>query len=383
MSRVPLFITNYSLSSKTAIGVQTKHLMKGFPGAKHAYWSRFTVEADPAMSTRLEHAAVSRLGFLKGDSTFGRATRALGLSWWNGDRLAPRRERWVRKNLADRVSSLYLAPLDRSDAAKMRHLVEILGRPFLLHYWDSLDGAIGDDPNHVWLIRHASRVMAISEPIVDEVRALGVEADILLFTRPAPDRGVRPEPPTEDLRIGLVGDVLSYMDGMAVLDEAVGFMRAKGRAVEMVYVGRPTLGEQANARMSNKMALAGFLSDAERDATLLKCHLGYLPGPRPAPVADYRSRYSIPSRTLDFLGLGLPLVGTVHPDSGTARFLRSLGLTEAFAYERPASLAERFESLLAPEVWHAAAAESERAFERFLAEDPVTKLRSAMSTLDR
>ena len=382
VSKVPLFVTGFSLSSKTAIGTQTKHLLAAFPEANHLYWRRFTFEKDRPNSFLLEHPIVSRYGALQRASSLRRVSRLLGLNQWRDDALIPAKAKWVEE-LASKVSTLYIAPIDRPDASRMRYLVGLLDRPYLLHLWDSLDDPIQDDPNFVWLIQNARKVMVLSRSLQDEVRALGVESEMLLFTRPSSSQHAHTAPDVQKVRIGLLGDILSYFDGMKVLDGAVATLIERGVAVDLVYIGPPAVAKRINARLQNKVVCTGFLSEAERDATLASCHFGYLPGPGQSPETNLRSRYSIPSRTLDFLSVGLPIIGPIHSDSTTVHFLRSLGITENFAYDDVVSLADRIQALCQPEVWHTAAAASAEAFDRFQAEKPIEKFQAAMVELDR
>jgi hypothetical protein len=66
----------------------------------------------------------------------------------------------------------------------------------------------------------------------------------------------------------------------------------------------------------------GYLrDDLDFQRVLLDCHLAFLPGPS---EDDHFARYSIPSRTADFLTAGLPMLACVARQSATGQFLAPL-----------------------------------------------------------
>ena len=78
---------------------------------------------------------------------------------------------------------------------------------------------------------------------------------------------------------------------------------------------------------------------------------------------DLRSRYSIPSRILDYMAVELPIVGTVHEASATGGFVRKLGLDPAATCSGPEEIADWLVRLSRPERWAEQSAKSRNAFD--------------------
>ena len=73
----------------------------------------------------------------------------------------------------------------------------------------------------------------------------------------------------------------------------------------------------------------------------------------------------MPSRLLDFLVAGLPIVGTLHPASAAMQMCRSVDLETGMDCQSPDELANRIMTLLEPNVWATSSEQSLRASQVF------------------
>src|ERR1035438_8601932 len=139
--RIPLFINRFSLSPRTAIGVQTLRLMDPYQDCLHFHWwSSSLKEMDPR-SVLFENSVLSRYSFLH-DPKLVRVCEWLGISSWSGSDLRPARARCLVNQYRERVSSAYVAPLSETDATRCLKLAKLVGVPFVLHLWDVLEGDV-------------------------------------------------------------------------------------------------------------------------------------------------------------------------------------------------------------------------------------------------
>lgn len=375
---VPLFITKFSESPKTAIGVQTALLMTPFPTRRHVYWATARSYPNSASRLRLENPVLARVGRLQRPKPAG-LLRTIGIGWWRDGVLRPSR-RGVLRSLRREVSHLYVAPIDADDAERMRFLVEQLDRPYVLHLWDSLNGPVAADPNMCWLAEHAGGVVSLSAPLIEELEEIGVHSGTLLFTR-QPSRVQAQQPPKagEPVRIALLGVLDPYLDGVLALATAIQRLRDRGVDVDLVYIGSPKSVRRVNEHLTRSLEATGFLSAPERDACLASCHFGFLPGPMADPGSDMRSRYSIPSRALDFLAVGVPTVGTVHPASATGRFYEQLGLQDGMVCSDAEQVADAILRLMDADRWRDRQRRSTDAFADLAADPPTAQLERLMA----
>ena len=372
--RVPIFVTRHSLSPKTAVGVQTAHYLQEFPDWRHLHWAEFDHRLrHDRRSMRIESLLVARW---PGYAEKARGLLGVAKSWWTGDRLCAPREHELVTSLAGRASALYLAPMDVTDAARMRYLAEVLGRPFVLHIWDSLNSPLLDSADHRWLIAHAAKVFALTGTMANELRESRPDVEELLFVR-EPTRSRAREPETGGvLRVGLLGFLRSYRSGLRLLLEAY---RGARTPLELRYIGSRRTLDRLGEEVTGSMTVTGHLRSGQaRDRALAACHVAMLPGPMEAPEVDLRSRYSIPSRVLDFMAVGLPVVGTVHPESATANFCREMGIAEHVCCQTAEEILEAFRRLREPQYWERCHQASLAGLARVDCAGQIRQLRKAM-----
>ena len=357
-----LFVTQYALSDSTAIGVQTKLFTEQFENWAHVYWEPDRSHAAPAQSLCLENALPLLWPSTSGRGFFRRSLKAAGLNWWSNDRLRARHGRTLRAFAAD-ADACYVAPLDAAGAARCRNIVEIVGRPFLIHLWDILDGDLRNGSADLqWLVRNATHALCVSKPLLEEARSFNARTGCLEFQRrPARDRAVAPDAATP-FRIALIGHLNSYRGGLELLLDALRQLDAEGTTTEILYIGREVGLEFLPQDIRRRITCSGFLSDEDRDLALASCHAGFLPGPLESPQSDGRSRYSIPSRVLDFCAAGLPVIATVHPELATAFFLEPLSGKGAFLAEDARGIADAARLLRDVAAWRRSSEDALRFF---------------------
>jgi hypothetical protein len=349
-----LFVTPYALSGRTAIGVQTKFLLKQFTNWVHLSWEPEKGTPQLPNSHRAEIGLLPLWPFTTGRGFLWQLINRSGLSWWRNDRLCQRYQKWLL-TVAQDTQACYLAPLDASGATRCRHIVELINRPFVVHLWDILDGSPSADLR--WLLERAEHVFCVSKPLFNDAAAFNSSVDYLRFQRSGSRFLAKPPGPTETFRIALIGHLNSYQDGLALLMGALQQLKQEGTRTEVIYIG-PKQGLHLLPRHLREMvASVGFLSDERRDAVLSSCHAGFLPGPL-KPQTDGRSKYSIPSRLLDFFAVALPVIAAVHPGSATANFLAPIAGKATFLLQRTEEICRVIQALRERSCWQEASARS-------------------------
>ena len=378
-SLVPLFINRFSLSPRTAVGVQTVRLLGPYDDWLHFHWWTNSLRRMDRRSVLLENALLSRYSFLH-HPTLVRMCEQLGISAWKGSELRPGLVKRLTAAYRERVNSVYVAPLGELDAERCLKLTRLVGAPFVLHLWDVLEGDVSRGALRE-LIDRAQRVFCVSHPLLRDISTFRPDAELLLFSRDASLAKAQP-PDHGPLKIVIHGNVSSYAEGLDDLDGAMALLQSKGVPVEVSFLGSPKILRQAHTTIKKKVKVHGFFAtQQELDSALSHAHVGFLPGPKLDPKRDLRSRYSIPSRIVDYLAVGLPVVGTVHPASATGEFARWVGLDSVFC-TGPEQLADRLLRLYGSDSWAEHKASSLLAFQILQGEEsPALFLKRAMEKI--
>ena len=111
-NRVPLFINRFSLSPRTAIGVQTLRLLGPHQDWLHFHWWSSSLKQPDPRSVLFENTVLSRYSFLHNPKLV-RFCEQLGISSWSGSDLRPSLAKRLTAHYRERVSSVYVAPLGR------------------------------------------------------------------------------------------------------------------------------------------------------------------------------------------------------------------------------------------------------------------------------
>jgi hypothetical protein len=377
--RVPLFINRFCLSPRTAIGVQTLRLMEPHQDSLHFHWWSSSLKQMDPRSVLFENTLLSRYSFLHNPSLL-RVCQRLGISLWNGNDLrAPMVER-LQKEYRERVSSAYIAPLSEPDAQRCLELANLVGAPFVLHLWDVLEGDVFSGALRQ-LVERAESVFCVSQALLDDVSLIRSDAELLCFSR---DEALVKAKPRQrgPLKIVMHGNVSSYAEGLDDLDKAIPLLERKGLKVEVSFLGSPKILRQAKTTLKG-VSVGGFCpTQQDLDVELSRAHVAFLPGPKLDPKIDLRSRYSIPSRILDYMALDLPVVGCVHKASATGGFLQELGLDASTTCSGPDEIAEWLTRIARPVHWAEQSAKSRNAFDLLRRqEEPAQKLKRALDNI--
>jgi hypothetical protein len=360
---VPLFVTAQSLSPRTPNGVQTRNFLESFPEWKHLFWDAADFKNHDSRSTRIESLLFSRYSIFKRDPAPGVARALAGFSRWQKNTPKPALRRWLHTAVKNDVSAVFVSICSINDAERMQAILMELERPFVVHLWDLLDGDHMRSPSFRWLIESAAHVFCLTQEMVDHLSPTRPDATILRFTRP-PSKYVATEPSGGPLRIGLIGNCRPYLDGLSVLNEALRILKLRNQPFSVVYVGSKKRLKEWGERLEGEVEVSGFVeSGDERDLLLSRCHVGFLPGPLAPPATNALSKFSIPSRVLDFMATGLPITGTVHPQSATATYLETHGLGSSLGANTAELLAERLIELSDSSAWRGYAERSLQGFE--------------------
>ncbi len=378
-NRVPLFINRYSLSPRTAIGVQTMRLLGPHQDWLHFHWLTSSFQRPDPRSVLFENTVLSRYPFLRGPRP-SKIIEKLGLSSWSGNDLRPSLAKRLADHYRGRVSSAYVAPLGEDDATRCLELTNLVGVPFVLHLWDVLDGDVAGGALRE-LVDRAERVFCVSQPLLDDVLRIRGDAELLSFSRD-PARATAKPREQGPIRVVMHGNVCSYAEGLDDLDQAITLLEGTGLEVEVSFLGSPRILRLAKTTLKKRVKVHGFLpTQHDLDQELSRAHVGFLPGPKLDPGFDLRSRYSIPSRILDYMAVDLPIVGVVHEASATGGFVRKLGLHPAATCPGPEQVADWLLRLSRPDHWAEQSAKSRHAFDLLQRqESPAQKLKR---TLDK
>ena len=256
-AREPVFVTRYSLSPKTAIGVQTRHYVDAFDRWRHVHWLEFgSLLGRDERSILLGNVLVGKWPHYAKKVRRVPGMREFSAPIWKDDVLVDRRSLEKIEVQRARTSALYLAPVDDVDAARMRNLVELFDRPYVLHLWDAMGKPMLQSAHHRWLIEHAHQVLALSKPLLAEVRELRPDVAELLFVREPTERRAKPQG-MGPLRIGLIGFLPAYRTGLHLLHDAYKQMRSAGTAVELCFVGSPRALRRLDEPITKEMTYTG------------------------------------------------------------------------------------------------------------------------------
>jgi Glycosyl transferases group 1 len=371
----PLFVTRFGLSDRTAIGVQTKRLLGHFSDYLHLYWNEGLFDPHYPNSLCLDNWPFARISALKRKTLISKGLQKLRISRWDDETPSPSLRSYL-SGLREDISTVYFAPIDSADARRMKEIARLLNLPFVIHLWDFLDNA-GDEATH-WLIGNAKHAFCLNEEILENVKKTQSNSSILPFNR-LPSEARAGFPLGKTTTIAIMGDIGSYVGGIPSLISAINLLRHTGKTYRIVYIGNQRSLKRLGLNSCNLISATGFItSSAQRDEILSRCAIGFMPGPSNSPDYDPRSKYSIPSRILDFMSVGIPVVGTVHLDSATFSFCRELGIHAWLGQNDPVRIAEALMAHTERRIWTASSDASLIAFDTFYAAYDLGVLKNAL-----
>ena len=263
-----------------------------------------------------------------------RLRRLSGMTWWHGNQInAP----WLRHLLRSQgltFDVVYVVIARESDAQRALSIVRQIGAPYVLHMMDILetDGlkpermpAIGE------LLKGASQLISLLPSITREmrqfvrtpVREISIGQKITAWT-------AREFEDDRAVRLVMVGR--PYRGGCELLANAWEAAKLSERKMELVYYG--TQHNDMPAKLRNICRDGGYISNGEAYRKILaEAHLAFLSGPN---ANDMHGKWSFPSRTVDYLMAGLPVLACVSAGSATEDVLKPIS-PQAVAFTRSES----------------------------------------------
>jgi colanic acid biosynthesis glycosyl transferase WcaI len=182
----------------------------------------------------------------------------------------------------------------------------------------------------------AERIVVLSSAFRDNLRAKGVPAERIeliyhpatlgLAAAPQPRERDRDQPP-RILGMGNIG----LTQGLAPLVrafEASGEMRDRG--VVLTITGSGVAAEEVRAEIrSERTHLPGVVDEAELEHELGRSDLALV------SQSFDGAEFNLPSKLMNFMGRGLPVIAAVNPDSEAARLVRESGAGWVVDSSRP------------------------------------------------
>ena len=178
-----------------------------------------------------------------------------------------------------------------------------------------------------WLERTAyaecDSVAVLSQAFADNVLGKGVpdeKVDLIYdpATRPFPDLdpGELGAPKGDEVRILSMGNI-GLTQGLAPLVAA--FERSEGianRKVKLVITGNGVAADDVRAEIrSDRVEYLGLVSDERLEQELRSASLALV------SQSYTGAEFNLPSKLMNFMAYGLPIVAAVHPDGETARLV--------------------------------------------------------------
>jgi colanic acid biosynthesis glycosyl transferase WcaI len=173
-------------------------------------------------------------------------------------------------------------------------------------------------------LRSASRVVVISDAFRDNLLAKGVPEEKIVrifnpMTRdmPPPAQPGERDGPPQLLAMGNIG----YSQGLdAIVDAFEASERLASLDARLVIAGHGVEADAVRARISGgRVEMPGVLVGEALERRLRRAQLGVVS--QRADVAEF----NLPSKLMNYMAYGLPVLASVRPDSETARIVRDSG----------------------------------------------------------
>ncbi len=323
-----LFINPPLANHTHGTGKQLQYLARSLgEGCHQLCWARGDLVGDePCPVTNLYEDVLDHWPWIVGRGFFRRIQRRFRLLWWDDGRLSGRSVSRVRQLRQKGFGAAYVIVASEEDAKIAGACLDLLKLPYVVNWMDLMEMeelSPAQHPHITRLCRNAMQVYALTGALqrainscstIDRTRKLGIAR------RPTQKRCLPPNV-TSPIRCVMLG-TLAYGSLHQVWPEVLNQIQKSGMSFELFYIGPKEKSRQIPSDL--QVTVLEALSDDERDEVLSRMHVALLPGPDTDPKNEWGARYSFPSRIADFLHHGLPVVGSVHPDSATAEELRSL-----------------------------------------------------------
>jgi colanic acid biosynthesis glycosyl transferase WcaI len=174
-----------------------------------------------------------------------------------------------------------------------------------------------------WAYREADRIVVLSEAFTENLVAKGVPAEkIQLIYDPAsrvPSLNGSPKP-TNPLRVLSMGNI-GYSQGLAPLVQA--FEEDGSLAsgdVKLIITGNGVAADDVRAEIrSDKTEMLGLVDDGRLEAELHDATIAFV------SQRHEGAEFNIPSKIMNFMAYGLPVLAAVNPSCEVARIIERSG----------------------------------------------------------
>lgn len=171
--------------------------------------------------------------------------------------------------------------------------------------------------------RTAERIVVLSPPWVTNLRDKGVApGKIELISNPATRRMPKalPIPGERSPRVLYMGNI-GYTQGLGPLVRAFEESREiEERGVKLVITGNGVAADDARAQIrSNRVDMPGVVDDQRLEHELRTATLALV------SQAYDGTEFNLPSKLMNYMAYGLPVVAAVNPSSEAARLVREAG----------------------------------------------------------
>ena len=195
--------------------------------------------------------------------------------------------------------------------------------------------------------RRAERIVVLSQPFVDNLIEKGVpDSKIELIYDPAtrePVEALQPAqiPPSEPriICMGNIGHTQNLPPMVAAFDASAD---ARAAGAKLVVTGSGVAAEETSAQIRNgRVEMLGLVSDEELERELQAATL--------AMVSQSYSgtEFNLPSKLMNYMAYGLPVIAAVNPRSEVARLVGEAGCGWIVDSSRPEDLAPTIVAALA------------------------------------
>ena len=350
-------LTDNELARSHGTGAQILQIFQGTQ-FHHFYWRiAHGQESEVPQSTLLKDRIpdVRQLG-----GVLRRLKQLSGMTWWRDNQI---NAAWFHRLLRSHSLTfdlVYVVVARESDAERAFSIVRQIDAPYVLHMMDILepDGLKPERmPAFSGLIKGASQLISLLPSITLEVRKfvntpiqeVSIGQKITSWTA----RGLQYDRP---IRLVMVGR--PYRGGCELLANAWEAARLPQQKIELVYYG--TQYNDMPAKIRNFCRDGGYINNGEDyRKTLAEAHLAFLSGP---DADNMHGKWSFPSRTVDYLMAGLPVLACVSAGSATEDVLKPIS-PQAVAFTRSeADIIEAINRFTADREAWAAASHAARSF---------------------
>ena len=265
----------------------------------------------------------------------GRRLKQLsGMTWWRGDQI---NTAWLHRFLQTRglgFDVAYVVIASESDAVRALSIVRFLKVPYVVHMVDLLHEH-GLDPASMpatdELLKGASGLLALLPSIAEEMGKFSkAPIQIIPIGKPLGQQIAKPPGINEPIRMIIGGR--PYRGGCQLLVKAWKDVKQSCRKVELNYVG-PHYREIPPELMPECRNVGFLQSEDDYQRFLATAHLAFLTGP---DADNMHGKWSFPSRTVDHLMAGLPVLACVPAGSATEKILNPIH-PQAVAFTRSVS----------------------------------------------